>query len=49
MRYVMRAGDLTTGLLLSGNLCIQLIALHTDKPYRSYLANSIYISLAALD
>ena len=37
MNYVMRAGDLAKGLLLSDNLYIQLIALHTDKPGTSEL------------
>ena len=31
-KYVMKAGDLAKGLLLCGNLNMQLTALHTDKP-----------------
>ena len=31
MKYVMRAGDLAEGLLPSGNLYIELIALRTDN------------------
>ena len=58
MKYIMRAWDLAKGLLLSGNLYIQMIAFHSDKPSMSWLAKvhqvlpetlNIYISLAVLD
>ena len=37
MKGVMRVGDLAKGLLLSGNLNIELVVLCTEKPSKSLL------------